>query len=64
MNFVRIPSVPPHIDNFGLCFVEIFRQGYRGAKGMYLRGKVRKKRSVREKPTNRRKLGFKLIRIP
>jgi hypothetical protein len=32
--------------------------------GMYLRGKVRKRRSVREKPTIQRKLRFYLIRIP
>ncbi len=33
VNFVRIPSVPPHIDYFGLCFCISFRQGYRGASG-------------------------------
>ncbi len=32
--------------------------------GMYLRGKERKRRSVRKKPIIRRKLGFKLIQIP
>jgi hypothetical protein len=31
---------------------------------MYLSGKVRKRRNVKEKPTIRRKLGFDLIRIP
>ncbi len=66
VNFVRIPSVPPHIDYCGLVFVEIFGKGTGELAGMYLRGRVRKRRSVREKPTIRRKLklGFKLIRIP
>ncbi len=31
---------------------------------MYLSGKVRKKKNVKEKPTDQRKLGFDLIRIP
>ncbi len=34
VNFVRIPSVPPHIAYFGLCFCKNFRQGYRGAAGI------------------------------
>jgi hypothetical protein len=65
VNFVRIPSGPPHIDYFGLCFCgKIFYGGTGELVGVYLRGEARKRRSVREKPTIRRKLGFKLIRIP
>jgi hypothetical protein len=64
VNFVRIPSVPPHIDYFGLVFVEVYRQGYRGASGNMPWREGKEARSVRRKPTIQRKLGFKLIRIP
>jgi hypothetical protein len=64
VDFVRIPSVPPILIILDFVVVEIFGKGSGELVGMYLGGKVRKRKSVREKPTIRHKLGFKLIRIP
>jgi hypothetical protein len=48
----------------GFVSVEIIGKGTGEILGMYLSGKVRKRKNVKEKPTDQRKLGFDLIWIP
>ena len=44
----------------GFVSVEIIGKGTGEILGRYLSGKVRKRKNVKEKPTDRRKLGFDL----
>ena len=64
MSLFRIPSVPPLSIVLGFVSVEIIGKGTGEILGMYLSGKVRKRKNVKEKPTDQRKLGFDLIWIP
>ncbi len=58
MSLLRIPSVPPLSIILGFVSVEIIGKGIGEILGMYLSGKVRKRKNVKEKLTDRRKLGF------